>query len=84
MVERLRCKQSLTKPHRSHLYQVLANEVGIAHWKVSVGYGMLQFVVGLSVWWSLSLNLLLGLVVLGVFAAGFVLVNNRVMKRYQQ
>lgn len=39
----------LMKPHRRHLYQLLANERGIAHWKVSVGYGVLQLVVGVSV-----------------------------------
>jgi len=31
------------QPHRKHLYQLLANEMGIEHWKVSVGYGALQF-----------------------------------------
>ena len=30
------------------VYQLLANEMGIAHWKVSVGYGVLQAVVGLG------------------------------------
>ncbi|MDZ7696541.1 MAG: hypothetical protein U5R49_06325 [Deltaproteobacteria bacterium] len=35
-------------PHRRHVYQLLANEMGIAHWKVSVGYGVLQAVVGLG------------------------------------
>jgi len=29
----------LMKPHRRHVYQLLANEMGIEHWKVSVGYG---------------------------------------------
>ena len=36
------------KPHRRHLYQLLANEMGMAHWKVSVGYGALQLMVGVS------------------------------------
>ncbi len=35
--------------YEKHLYQLLANEKGIAHWKVSVGYGMLQLLVGVSV-----------------------------------
>jgi hypothetical protein len=38
----------LATPHRRHVYQLLANEMGIAHWKVSVGYGVLQAVVGLG------------------------------------
>ena len=36
----------LMKPHRRHVYQLLANEMGIDNWKVSVGYGVL--VVGLG------------------------------------
>ena len=45
---RLRDGESLLKPHRRHVYQLLANEMGIAHWKVSVGYGVVQLIVGVS------------------------------------
>jgi len=45
---RLRNGENLLTPHRRHVYQLLANEMGIAHWKVSVGYGVLQAVVGLG------------------------------------
>ena len=41
--------ENLLKPHRRHLYQLLANEIEISHWKVSVGYGVLQLIAGLSV-----------------------------------
>jgi Fuc2NAc and GlcNAc transferase len=48
---RLRDGENLLKPHRRHIYQLLANEMEIAHWKVSVGYGVLQVVVGyLGAW----------------------------------
>ena len=46
---RLRHGENLLKPHRRHVYQLLANEMGLEHWKVSVGYGVLQFIVGVSV-----------------------------------
>jgi len=46
---RLRDGENLLKPHRRHVYQLLANEMGIAHWKVSVGYGVLQLSVGICV-----------------------------------
>jgi len=45
---RLRDGENLLKPHRRHVYQLLANEMGIDHWKVSVGYGVLQAVVGVG------------------------------------
>jgi len=45
---RLRDGENLLKPHRRHVYQLLANEMGIEHWRVSVGYGVLQLVVGIG------------------------------------
>ena len=46
---RLKDGENLTKPHRRHYYQLLVNERGLAHWKVSVGYGVFQLAVGISV-----------------------------------
>ena len=45
MAERLWRGESLLQPHRRHLYQFLANELAFAHWKVSVAFGLLQFVI---------------------------------------
>ncbi|WP_236892783.1 MraY family glycosyltransferase [Desulfoluna limicola] len=47
MVVRIRDGESLSKPHRRHLYQILANECGIEHWKISVGYGVVQLIAGI-------------------------------------
>jgi len=49
MAVRIRDGENLLRPHRRHLYQLLANELGIEHWKVSAGYGILQVVVGACV-----------------------------------
>jgi Fuc2NAc and GlcNAc transferase len=49
MYVRIRDGQDLTLPHRRHLYQILANELAIPHWKVSVAFGVLQLIVGISV-----------------------------------
>jgi len=45
---RLRDGENLLKPHRRHIYQLLANEMAIAHWKVTAGYGFLQTLIGLG------------------------------------
>lgn len=47
--ERLWRGESLLAPHRRHLYQFLANERGIAHWKVSALYAVIQIFVALLV-----------------------------------
>ncbi len=82
MVERIRLRHSLIKPHRRHLYQVLANEAGVAHWKVSLGYGLLQVVVGACVWQASRLGLASVLFMLVLFGAVFIVVNNRVKREF--
>ena len=46
MFFRLRKGESLLKPHRKHFYQLLVNEAGISHWKVSLSYGLIQLLIG--------------------------------------
>lgn len=48
MVIRLKNRESLIIAHRRHMYQLLVNEMGTPHWRVSVGYGIFQAAVGLS------------------------------------
>jgi hypothetical protein len=74
-------KQSLTLPHRRHFYQVLANEAEIDHWKVSAGYGIAQMMIGLIVWFAVSINLFLGIFVIGIFIISFFMVNMMVKKK---
>jgi hypothetical protein len=49
MFVRLHAGENLTQPHRRHIYQLLANERQIPHWRVSAGYGFFQLLVGVSV-----------------------------------
>ena len=35
--------------HRRHLYQVLVNELTLPHWKVSLGYGIVQALIGIII-----------------------------------
>jgi Fuc2NAc and GlcNAc transferase len=49
MIVRLRAGENLTQPHRRHIYQLLANERQIPHWRVSAGYGFFQLLMGVSV-----------------------------------
>jgi Fuc2NAc and GlcNAc transferase len=49
MALRLKNRENLIQAHRRHLYQLLANEGGITHWKITLGYGLFQVVIGLSV-----------------------------------
>ncbi len=71
----LRDGKSLLKPHRKHLYQLLANEKGIDHWKVSLGYGVLQVVVGIGVLILRGYGTIVLLTFLAIFFVGFSVVS---------
>lgn len=49
MYIRLRDGECLMQPHRRHIYQLLANEYATPHWKVAVGFGSVQVLVGSSI-----------------------------------
>jgi len=49
MAVRLQDHESLVQSHRRHLYQLLANEAGMAHWKVTLIYAAVQLAVGVGV-----------------------------------
>ena len=49
MYARIQDGENLLKAHRRHYYQLLANEMGVAHWKISCGYGLAQVAIGAGV-----------------------------------
>jgi len=46
---RLTRHENIFAAHRSHLYQILANESGISHVKVSTGYTVAQLLINLLI-----------------------------------
>lgn len=48
-IVRLKDGEKLWRPHRRHLYQLLANEYRLPHWQVSIGYGSAQLIIGISI-----------------------------------
>lgn len=83
MIARLRDGENLTRPHRRHLYQLLANEGNISHWKVAVGYGIVQLAVGVSVLIVRPFGSIMVLSLLVVYFGGFALLNFRFRKRLE-
>jgi hypothetical protein len=79
-----RCEKRKKAAHRRHLYQLLANEMGIGHWEVSVGYGTLQLVVGLCILLVRPLGILPVITLLVIFFGGFVWVNYVVRGRIRR
>ena len=84
MAIRIKDNENLLTPHRRHFYQILANEMGIAHWKVSLGYGILQLVVGLGVLFARQFGIYAVISLLVIFFAGFIWVNYYVRMRIME
>lgn len=65
MAVRIKNGDNLLKAHRKHLYQVLVNERGNSHLKVTISYAMVQAVSGLAMiylyFWSNTAVLLIAL-----------------------
>lgn len=49
ILNRIRKKENIFQPHRSHLYQYLANEMKIPHVLVSVGYAVVQMLINVLI-----------------------------------
>jgi len=81
MAIRLRDGESLTQPHRRHLYQLLANEWRIPHWKVSLGYGAVQGLIGWTVLILRPYGVMAVLSFLAFCFLGFLFVSHYVRRR---
>jgi Fuc2NAc and GlcNAc transferase len=81
MLQRLRQGDSFFQAHRKHLYQVLVNELGVAHWKVSVGYGVVQIGVFLAILYLSRYDLTAVLAGLMVCAVSWFVVDWKVKKK---
>ena len=81
MAIRIKDGENLLKPHRSHLYQLLANEQSIPHWKISIKYGILQLLVGLTVLLIKTHGVLVVLSFLFTYFAAFIFVSFSVRRK---
>lgn len=75
MSVRLKDKENLFRPHRKHFYQFLANEMGIDHWKISVGYGIVQLIIGLSILFTRHLGIIIVIFLVMLYFSGAIWVN---------
>ncbi len=56
----------LTEPHRRHIYQLAANQMGYPHWMVALSYGITQTVISCTLFLSIRMS---PVVVIGVILA---------------
>ena len=81
---RLKGGEKLWTPHRRHLYQIMANEYGIPHWKISTGYGVAQIVIGMSIFFMLPFGIYAVAVLLCFYLVIYSVISGTVRKRLIQ
>ena len=81
MAVRLKNGESLTKAHRKHFYQLLANEMGKTQWKISFGYGFFQLMIGLAVIFLRSYGIVSVFLLYAVCSISFIRVSNKIRKK---
>jgi Fuc2NAc and GlcNAc transferase len=81
MVVRLRDCENLIRSHRRHLYQLLVNEFGIVHWKISTAYAAAQLAIGAGALITYPYGVRAVLTFLTICFAGFALLTTQVRKR---
>lgn len=80
IIYRLIQKENIFKPHRKHLYQLLANEHKISHTIISLGYSLVQTTISLIIILvsdrslNFTYNLTVALILLAVTSLSFHLV----------
>lgn len=72
---RWRDGENLFLAHRRHLYQILVNERGVSHWKVTLLYGMVQTAFGGLLFALKPHGPVPVLLVLALFSVSFVLIS---------
>lgn len=80
---RLIRRENIFRPHRTHLYQYLANEMKIQHVFVSVFYALIQLGINLFLIYGVdmkSLPYVEGIVLVLFYCGLYLLVRNRVLK----
>lgn len=82
ILNRIKKKENIFQPHRSHLYQYLANEMGYSHILVACIYAVLQFLINAVVIYMDSqgnLNLLVTVGILLTLTFGYLGIRNFIM-----
>ena len=49
IIHRIYLKENIFEPHRKHVFQILANEAGISHQKISIAYSVIQTLINVMI-----------------------------------
>ena len=80
MTLRLRKKENILQAHRMHFYQILANEMKMPHWKVTLLYAGMQIAIGISILFVRRFGVIMVVAVAMIYFLIFVIANIKVRR----
>jgi UDP-N-acetylmuramyl pentapeptide phosphotransferase/UDP-N-acetylglucosamine-1-phosphate transferase len=85
IVKRMIRHENIFEAHRQHLYQVLTNESGISHLKVSSGYAIVQLIINFIIialinHLSYFYMLLVSIGIIMALSVGYIVIKSRSLK----
>jgi len=81
MVIRIQNEDSLLVAHRKHIYQLLANEFSISHWKIALLYGLVQSIIGLTAIYIKPMGLIYIILLYLMYCFIFVVISINIHKK---
>lgn len=84
ILNRLKKRENIFQPHRSHLYQYLANEMGLSHVLVACIYAVLQLGINILLIYldaSGDLNLIVAIAILLSLVVVYMLLRQLVLRK---
>lgn len=83
LLVRITERESLTTPHRRHIYQILANQAKLSHAIVTMIYAIIQIIVAILAWLVMSEGLIMLLAVLISFSGVFFFAGMYIRRRWE-
>lgn len=83
LLVRIKERESLTKPHRRHIYQILANQAQLSHTIVTIFYGFLQIIVAVLAWLVMRKGMIMLMGLLAFFSGLFFLMGMYIRRRWE-
>jgi Fuc2NAc and GlcNAc transferase len=77
---RWRDGEKLTQAHRRHLYQILSNQLKQSHWKVTLGYGIIQVAISSSIFLAFRFHLIVMALLFAMWLLAFLVVTFSIRK----
>jgi len=84
LIIRIKDRDKLTKAHRRHIYQILANQAGFSHTKITIIYGAIQILVISLIWGVKEMSIAYLISMLAVLSTIYFIIGLHIRLRWER